>query len=46
LAELTTEQFKAAKARGEERLRGPRAERAHYDAGRARVIAPLWGFDR
>ncbi len=38
MAELTTEQFEAAQARGEERLRGPRAERAHYDAGRGRVI--------
>lgn len=41
MAELTTEQFEAAKARGEERLRGPRAERAHYDAERDRVIVRL-----
>ncbi len=41
MTELTPEQFAAAKARGEERLRGPRAERAHYDAGRDRVIVRL-----
>jgi uncharacterized protein DUF2442 len=41
MAELTAEQFEAAKKRGEERLRGPRAERAHYDAGRDRVIVRL-----
>jgi hypothetical protein len=41
MAELTTEQFEAAKARGEKRLRGPRAESAHYDAGRDRVIVRL-----
>ena len=41
MAELTAEQFEAAKARGEERLRGPRAESAHYDAGRDRVIVRL-----
>lgn len=41
MAELTTEQFDAAKARGEERLRGPRAESAYYDAGRDRVIVRL-----
>ena len=41
MVELTTEQFEAAKARGEARLRGPRAERAHYDAGRGRVIVRL-----
>jgi hypothetical protein len=41
MAELTSEQFKAAKARGEARLRGPRAESAHYDAGRDRVIVCL-----
>lgn len=39
--ELTTEAFEAAKARGEARLRGPRAESAHYDAGRDRVIVRL-----
>jgi hypothetical protein len=41
MAELTTEQFETAKTRGEERLRGPRAESAHYDAGRDRVIVRL-----
>ncbi len=38
---MTTNQFEAAKARGEERLRGPRASSAHYDAGRDRVIVRL-----
>ena len=41
MAELTPEQFEAAKARGEKRLRGPRVESAHYDAGRDRVIVRL-----
>ncbi len=41
MVELTTEQFEAAKARGKARLRGPRAESAHYDAGRNRVIIRL-----
>ena len=41
MAEMTTNQFEAAKARGEERLRGPRASSAHYDAGRDRVIVRL-----
>ena len=41
MAELTTEQFEAAKARGEELLQGPRAESAHYDAERDRVIVRL-----
>jgi len=41
MAELTTEQFEAAKARGEARLRGPRAESAHYDAERGRIIVRL-----
>jgi hypothetical protein len=41
MAELTPEQFEAAKARGEARLRGPRAESAHYDAERDRVIVRL-----
>lgn len=41
MAELTTEQFKAAEARGEVLLRGPRAESAHYDAERDRVIVRL-----
>lgn len=41
MVELTTEQFEAAKARGEQLLRGPRAERARYDAGRDRVVVRL-----
>jgi hypothetical protein len=41
MVELTAEQFAAAKARGEARIRGPRAESAHYDAGRSRVIIRL-----
>jgi len=41
MVDLTTEQFEAAKARGEARMRGPRAESAHYDAGRNRVIIRL-----
>ncbi len=41
MVELTTEQFEAAKVRGEARLCGPRAERAHYDAGRGRMIVRL-----
>ena len=38
MVDLTTEQFEAAQARGEARMRGPRAERAHYDAGRNRDV--------
>jgi len=41
MAELTHEQFAAAKARGAARMRGPRAVSAHYDAGRNRVIVRL-----
>jgi hypothetical protein len=41
MVELKTAQFEAAKARGDARLRGPRAESAHYDAGRNRVIICL-----
>jgi hypothetical protein len=41
MVELTTEQFEAAKARGDARMRGPRAESAHYDAERDRVIVRL-----
>jgi hypothetical protein len=41
MAELTREQFEAAKARGEARLRGPRAESAYHDAGRGRMIVRL-----
>ncbi len=41
MIELTKEEFATAKARGEARMRGPRAESAHYDAGRNRVIVRL-----
>jgi len=41
MAEITGEEFEAAKARGEERLRAPRATSAHYDAGRNRVVVRL-----
>ena len=41
MVELAKEEFEAAKARGEARLRGPRAETAHYDAGRNRIIVRL-----
>src|SRR6266446_10505358 len=41
MVELTTEEFETAKARGEARMRGPRAESARYDAGRNRVIVRL-----
>jgi len=41
MADLTTDQFAAAKARGNARLRSPRAVSAHYDAGRHRVIIRL-----
>jgi len=41
VAEMTAEQFDAAQKRGEHRLASPRAERAHYDAGRNRVIVRL-----
>ena len=41
MAELTQQAFAAAKARGEKRLRGPRAESAHYDSERDRVIVRL-----
>jgi hypothetical protein len=41
MVELAKEEFEAAKARGEARLRGPRAESAHYDAGRNRIIVRL-----
>ena len=41
MAELTREQWEAAKARGDERLRGPRAVSARYDAGRGRVVVRL-----
>ncbi|CAN2536625.1 hypothetical+protein [Methylocapsa aurea] len=41
MADLTKQQFDAATARGEARLNGPRAESAHYDAGRNRVVIRL-----
>jgi hypothetical protein len=41
MVDLTAEQFEAAKNRGDDRLRGPPAESAHYDAGRNRVIIRL-----
>ena len=39
--ELSIEELAAAKARGKARMRGPRAESAHYDAGRNRVVVRL-----
>lgn len=41
MVELTRERFAAAKARGEARMRGPRAAHAHHDAGRGRVVITL-----
>ena len=41
MADLTLERFRAAKEAGEARLSGPRAESAHYDVGRNRVIIRL-----
>lgn len=41
MAELTTAAFEAAQARSDKRLRSPRAENAHYDADRNRVIVQL-----
>jgi hypothetical protein len=41
MAELKSEQFNAARACGKTRLRGPRADSAHYDAERDRVIVRL-----
>jgi hypothetical protein len=41
MAELTTEEFEAAKVRGKARTRGPRAESAYYDADRNRIIVRL-----
>lgn len=41
MAELTAEEFDSAKARGEARMRGPRAASAHYDAARDRVVVRL-----
>jgi hypothetical protein len=39
--ELNAEELEAAKARGKARMSGPRAESAHYDAGRNRMIVRL-----
>ncbi len=41
MAELSDNAFAAAKARGDARLKGPRAVGARYDAGRNRVIIRL-----
>jgi hypothetical protein len=41
MVELTKAEFEAATARGEARMRGPRAASAHYDAGRNRIIVRL-----
>jgi hypothetical protein len=41
MADLTDKAFQAAKARGEARLRGPRAQQVHYDAGRNRLVIRL-----
>ncbi len=41
MVDLATEQFAATEARGEARMRSPRAESAHYDAGRDRLIIRL-----
>jgi hypothetical protein len=41
MVELTRAQFEEARVRGEERMRGPRAESAHYDGGRNRMIVRL-----
>ena len=41
MGELNAEELAAAKARGDARMGGPRAESAHYDAGRNRVIVKL-----
>lgn len=41
MADLTRDEFEAAVARGEALMRGPRAERAHFDAGRNRIIVRL-----
>jgi hypothetical protein len=34
MAEFTSQEFEAAKIRGQARMQGPRAESAQYDAGR------------
>lgn len=45
-AEMTREQFEAAKARGDARMRGPRAERARYDVAHGMLFVRLTtGFE-
>src|SRR5258707_11753028 len=41
MADLTKDEFEAAVARGKALMRGPRAERAHFDAERNRIIVRL-----
>jgi hypothetical protein len=41
MVDLATEQLEAAKARGEARMREPRAESVHYDASRDRLVIRL-----
>jgi Protein of unknown function (DUF2442) len=41
MADLRPEELEAARIRGEARLQGPRAESAHYDAGRNRIVIRL-----
>ena len=41
MAELTAEEFAAAKARGEARMRGPRVASTHYDPERDRIVLRL-----
>ena len=41
MAKFTPDEFEAAKTRGKARLEGPRAESAHYDAGRNRIVVQL-----
>ena len=41
--ELNAADYSAAKARGEARLQGPRAETVHYDAARNRIVIRLVG---
>ncbi len=38
---MTSEEYQAAKKRGEALMRGPRAIEAHYDAGRNRIVVRL-----
>ncbi len=41
MSELTGDEFEAAKRKGAARLQGPRAESAHYDSGRDRIVVRL-----